>query len=120
MTSEEQRVGKTETAATRTATSTAVATVTRWREKAEGEYRRIKENAETYPYAWASYGVVYGVLGFWTAYRWRKLRKTETRVRDLQEQLRKLVESEESAATSTSTVTAPMEKPHHPVDKPQK
>ena len=64
------------------------------------QYKKIKENAETYPYVWGSYIVVYGGFGLWTAYRWRKLRKTEDRVRALQERLRKLVESEESSATS--------------------
>lgn len=63
----------------------------------EKQYHKIKEHAETYPYVWASYIVVYGGFGLWTAYRWRKLRKTEARVRTLQERLRKLVEAEESA-----------------------
>ncbi|KAJ1438982.1 hypothetical protein SESBI_02757 [Sesbania bispinosa] len=63
----------------------------------ERQYQKIKEHAETYPYVWASYIVVYGGFALWTAYRWRKLRKTEDRVRTLQERLRKLVEAEESA-----------------------
>ncbi|XP_057435725.1 uncharacterized protein LOC130728313 [Lotus japonicus] len=63
----------------------------------ETQYKKIKEHAETYPYVWASYIVVYGGFALWTTYRWRKLRKTETRVRTLQERLRKLVEAEESA-----------------------
>ncbi|RYR53997.1 hypothetical protein Ahy_A06g029255 [Arachis hypogaea] len=69
----------------------------------EKQYLKIKEHAETYPYVWASYIVVYGGFGLWAAYRWRKLRKTEDRVRNLQEKLRKLVEAEESA-TSTKVV----------------
>ncbi|RYR69657.1 hypothetical protein Ahy_A03g016210 [Arachis hypogaea] len=69
------------------------------------QYLKIKENAETYPYVWASYIVVYGGFGLWTAYRWKKLRKTEDRVKNLQEKLRKLVETEESAiSTSTKVV----------------
>ncbi|KAL5581992.1 hypothetical protein UlMin_014434 [Ulmus minor] len=69
----------------------------------EEQYRKAKENAETYPYVWASYIVVYGGFGLWTAYRWRKLRKTEDRVRAKQEILRKLVEAEESAKSSSSS-----------------
>ncbi|XVF63332.1 hypothetical protein PTKIN_Ptkin09bG0079500 [Pterospermum kingtungense] len=65
-------------------------------------YQKIKEHAETYPYVWGSYTLVYGGLALWTIYRWRKLRKTEDRVRALQERLRKLVENEESANSSTS------------------
>ncbi|KAL1324490.1 hypothetical protein HN51_034685 [Arachis hypogaea] len=69
------------------------------------QYFKIKENAETYPYVWASYIVVYGGFGLWTAYRWKKLRKTEDRVKNLQEKLRKLVEAEEYAiSTSTKVV----------------
>ncbi|KAL1324486.1 hypothetical protein HN51_034677 [Arachis hypogaea] len=69
------------------------------------QYLKIKENAETYPYVWASYIVVYGGFGLWTAYRWKKLRKTEDRVKNLQEKLRKLVETEEYAiSTSTKVV----------------
>ncbi|XAR49108.1 hypothetical protein NMG60_11032178 [Bertholletia excelsa] len=66
----------------------------------EERYRKIKENAETYPYVWASYVVVYGGFGLWFAYRWRKLRKTEDRVRVLQQRLRKLVETQESATSA--------------------
>ncbi|KAF7845548.1 uncharacterized protein G2W53_002453 [Senna tora] len=73
------------------------------RETLENQYHKIKEHAETYPYVWASYIVVYGGFGLWTAYRWRKLRKTEDRVRALQAKLRQLVEAEESA-TSTKVV----------------
>ncbi|CAL0328213.1 unnamed protein product [Lupinus luteus] len=66
-------------------------------------YLKIKEHAEAYPYVWASYIVVYGGFALWTGYRWRKLRRTETSVRNLQERLRKLVEANESA-TSTKAV----------------
>ncbi|GLU06725.1 hypothetical protein SLE2022_237260 [Rubroshorea leprosula] len=75
-------------------------------EMIQERYRKIKEHAETYPYVWASYIVVYGGFGLWTAYRWRKLRKTEDRVRALQERLRKLVE-EESANPTTPVQKAP-------------
>ncbi|KAL1810219.1 hypothetical protein ACET3Z_027209 [Daucus carota] len=78
-------------------------------------YRRLKENAETYPYVWASYAVVYVGFGLWTTYRWRKLRRTEDRVRVLQARLHKLVEAEESATskavpdmTATSTAVPKM------------
>lgn len=73
------------------------------------QYRKIREHAETYPYVWASYLVVYGGFGLWATYRWRKLRKTEDRVRALQERLRKLVDTEESAGSATAT---PVEKFH--------
>ncbi|KAK4764194.1 hypothetical protein SAY87_013632 [Trapa incisa] len=71
----------------------------------EEQYKRIKENAETYPYVWASYIVVYGGFGLWMTYRWRKLRRTEDRVRALQEKLRKIVEAEQSAKVSSSSTT---------------
>lgn len=66
-----------------------------WGGKIEEQYRKIKEHAETYPYVWGSYILVYGGFGLWLTYRWRKLRKTEDRVRGLQERLRKLVEAEQ-------------------------
>lgn len=75
----------------------------------EHHYKRLKENAETYPYVWASYAVVYVGFGLWTTYRWRKLRRTEDRVRVLQARLQKLVEAEESAtvkAVPDSTTSA--------------
>ncbi|KAJ4883121.1 Uncharacterized protein Rs2_33214 [Raphanus sativus] len=45
--------------------------------------------------------LVYGGLFLWTAYRWRKLRRTEDRVRGLQTKLRKLVQDEQAAATKS-------------------
>ncbi|KAI3435462.1 uncharacterized protein J3R85_006071 [Psidium guajava] len=73
-----------------------------WKEMVEEQYRKIKENAETYPYVWASYILVYGGFALWTTYRWRVLRRTEDRVRVLQERLRKLAEAEESASSVSS------------------
>ena len=87
-----------------------------WGGKLEEQYRKMKENAETYPYVWASYIVVYGGFGLWFTYRWRKLRKTEDRVRTLQARLRKLVEAEESASSTTSVGKAQMP----PTDKASK
>ncbi|KAF5446220.1 hypothetical protein F2P56_031862 [Juglans regia] len=81
---------------------TTGAPVLGWRAMVEERYQKIKENAETYPYVWASYIVVYGGFGLWFTYRWRKLRKTEDRVRVLQERLRKLVEAEESKSSAAS------------------
>ncbi|CAN4085576.1 unnamed protein product [Withania somnifera] len=78
---------------------------TNWAVKMQEQYQKIKENAETYPYVWGSYIVVYGGFGLWFAYRWRRLRKTEDRVRVLQDRLRKLVQAEES--TSSSITKAP-------------
>ncbi|KAI3445100.1 hypothetical protein Pfo_001765 [Paulownia fortunei] len=74
-----------------------------WGGKIEEQYRKIKEHAETYPYVWGSYILVYGGFGLWLTYRWRKLRRTEDRVRVLQERLRKLVETEQS--TNSAAVT---------------
>ncbi|XP_031113389.1 uncharacterized protein LOC116017025 [Ipomoea triloba] len=85
-----------------------------WVGRIQEQYGKIKENAETYPYVWGSYIVVYGGFGLWFAYRWRKLRKTEDRVRGLQEQLRKLVESQEPGSSSggaTSGTRPPHDKP---------
>lgn len=78
---------------------------TNWADKIQQHYRKIKENAETYPYVWGSYIVVYGGFGLWFAYRWRKLRKTENRVRVLQDRLRKLVEAEGSTSCSSAATS---------------
>ncbi|MQM03047.1 hypothetical protein Taro_035819 [Colocasia esculenta] len=72
-----------------------------WMERVEDRWHKIREHAETYPYVWASYIFVYGGLGVYITWRWRKLRATEQRVRVLQEQLRKLVEAEEAAASGS-------------------
>lgn len=74
--------------------------------KLEMKYREIKENAETYPYVWGSYIVVYGGFALWTGYRWRKLRKTEDRVRVLQAKLRQRYEAEQLAKQSANSVTS--------------
>lgn len=73
-----------------------------WRGKLEEQYQRIKSHAETYPYVWGSYILVYGGLGLWLTYRWRRLRNTEDRVRVLQERLRKLVEAEQPTNSTPS------------------
>lgn len=73
------------------------------------QYKKIKENAESYPYVWGSYIIVYGTMGLWIAYRWRALRKMEDRVRALQERYRQQYESEQSAATSVQK-TPPTDK----------
>ncbi|XP_021734596.1 uncharacterized protein LOC110701283 [Chenopodium quinoa] len=73
--------------------------------KVEAKYHELKKHAETYPYVWGSYAVVYGGFGLWFAYRWRRLRKTEDRVRVLQERLRQLAQAEESGSTSSSAST---------------
>ncbi|KAJ0092069.1 hypothetical protein Patl1_26073 [Pistacia atlantica] len=86
---------------------------------AEEQYRKIKEHAETYPYVWASYIVVYGGFALWTTYRWRKLRKTEDRVRALHERLQKIVKNRESASSTTSDKKVPQsaEKTSQSADK---
>ncbi|CAI0455230.1 unnamed protein product [Linum tenue] len=71
------------------------------------QYRKLKEHAESYPYVWGSYIVVYGGFGLYLTYRWRKLRQTEDRVRGLQERLRKLAQTQDSAtAASSSSATS--------------
>ncbi|CAD5197408.1 unnamed protein product [Musa acuminata subsp. burmannicoides] len=77
-----------------------------WQGRVEDEWRRIKEHAETYPYVWGSYILVYGSLSAYLAYRWRKLRRTEDRVRTLRERLRTLVEAEGSAAAAGTAGSA--------------
>lgn len=64
------------------------------------QYRKTKEHAETYPYVWGSYILVYGTLGCWLSWRWRKLRNMEDRVRALQERIRKQAEADELAESS--------------------
>lgn len=51
-----------------------------WAAKIKEQWRTTKEHAETYPYVWASYIVVYGGLGVYATYKWRKLRRMEDRV----------------------------------------
>ncbi|CAN1158114.1 hypothetical protein LINPERPRIM_LOCUS11671 [Linum perenne] len=70
------------------------------------QYRKLKEHAEAYPYVWGSYIVVYGGFGLWFAYRWRKLRQTENRVRNLQERLGKLAQTQEPGASSSSLTSS--------------
>ncbi|KAI3775321.1 hypothetical protein L1987_49892 [Smallanthus sonchifolius] len=65
------------------------------------QYRKAKENAEAYPYVWGSYLIVYGGFGLWVAYRYKKLRNTEDRVRALQEKLRTLRQERESNVKSS-------------------
>jgi hypothetical protein len=76
--------------------------------KLEEQWRKTKGHAETYPYVWGSYILVYGGLGAYLTWRWRKLRRTEDRLRVIQERLRKLAAAEESQAASASgSTTAP-------------
>ncbi|KAF2953440.1 hypothetical protein DAI22_01g408100 [Oryza sativa Japonica Group] len=69
--------------------------------KLEEQWRKTKEHAETYPYVWGSYILVYGGLAAYLTWRWCKLRRTEDRVRGLQARLRQLAAAEESQAAST-------------------
>lgn len=82
-------------------------TYTGWPGMIQQQYLKIKENAQTYPYVWGSYIVVYGGFGLWFTYRWRKLRRTEDRVRVLQDRLRKLVEAEDSASSAVAEKVPP-------------
>lgn len=87
-----------------------------WGGKIEERYRKIKEHAETYPYVWGSYILVYGGFSLWLTYRLRKLRQTEDRVRGLQERLCKQVEAEQS--TKSAGVTEQSAKSHSSENKP--
>ncbi|KAK7395375.1 hypothetical protein VNO78_15927 [Psophocarpus tetragonolobus] len=105
-------------------TDQATSTAMDLKDKLEKQYLKVKEHAETYPYVWASYIVVYGGFALWTTYRWRKLRKTEDRVRTLQERLRKRYEAEESSSStkviekgSTTSATKVVEKGSTSSDK---
>ncbi|KAL1563805.1 hypothetical protein AAHA92_06229 [Salvia divinorum] len=69
-----------------------------WLQKIEERFRKTKEDVEAYPYVWGSYILVYGGFGLWLTYRWRALRKTEDRVRALQEKIRKQREEASSSA----------------------
>ncbi|KAJ4798473.1 transmembrane protein [Rhynchospora pubera] len=65
-------------------------------DRLQEQWHKTKEHAETYPYVWGSYILVYSGLGAYLTWRWRKLRRTEDRVRALQERLKKLVEADEA------------------------
>ncbi|CAF1788552.1 unnamed protein product [Brassica napus] len=83
----------------------------------EEQYKKLRDHAEAYPYVWGSYTVVYGGLFLWTAYRWRKLRRTEDRVRGLQTKLRKLVQDEQAAAVTASKSAQSVDKSSSVSDK---
>ncbi|KAK1433410.1 hypothetical protein QVD17_10320 [Tagetes erecta] len=70
------------------------------------QYRKAKENAEAYPYVWASYVIVYGGFGLWVAYRLKKLRNTEDRVKALQEKLRAVRQERDPTSSATGTENA--------------
>lgn len=72
----------------------------------ENRYKKIKEHAETYPYVWGSYILVYGGFGLWFAYRYRKLLRTEDRVRALQARLREMVEKDKIVEAEKSSNSA--------------
>ncbi|CAL4960324.1 unnamed protein product [Urochloa decumbens] len=87
----------------------------------EGQWRKAKEHAETYPYVWGSYILVYGGLGAYLAWRWGKLRRAEDRVRILQDRLRKLAAAEEQATSSyASNAPTPPPPPQQPAAGPSK
>ncbi|KAL8170801.1 hypothetical protein V2J09_022605, partial [Rumex salicifolius] len=66
-----------------------------WAGKIEERYMKAKENVEGCLYVYASYALVYGGFGLWFAYRWTRLRRTESRVRGLQTRLQELVEAQQ-------------------------
>lgn len=74
--------------------------------KIERQWQRSAEHAETHPYVWASYGVVWVGLAIYTTYKWRKLRRMEDRVRALQQKLKHLVDAEEAAKIQEAEAAA--------------
>ncbi|KAL3691017.1 hypothetical protein R1sor_004668 [Riccia sorocarpa] len=58
-------------------------------------FQQIKDHWESYPYVWASYMVVFGGLGIYSAYRWRALRKVENELLKYQEKLKQTMTAEE-------------------------
>lgn len=76
------------------------------RKKLEDQFHRTREHAETYPYVWASYAVVWGGFGILTIYKWRKLRRMEDRVRALQQKLKHIVDAEEAAKIQEAEAAA--------------
>ncbi|KAK1417127.1 hypothetical protein QVD17_26249 [Tagetes erecta] len=83
--------------------NTSLLTVGGFKNAVFEQYRKAKENAEAYPYVWASYLIVYGGFGLWVTYRYKKLRNTEDRVRTLQERLRAIRQEQDSTSPSTLT-----------------
>lgn len=88
--------------------------------KLREQWRSTKEHAETYPYVWGSYILVYGGLGAYITWRWCKLRRTEDRIRALQARLRQLAAAEESQAASAATPPPPLQPPPPPPTGPGK
>eukprot|EP00252_Welwitschia_mirabilis_P018393 TRINITY_DN40891_c0_g1_i1.p2 TRINITY_DN40891_c0_g1~~TRINITY_DN40891_c0_g1_i1.p2 ORF type:complete len:107 (-),score=16.53 TRINITY_DN40891_c0_g1_i1:305-592(-) len=74
--------------------------------KLEDQWQRTVKHAQTYPYVWASYGVVYGTLGILLTYKWRNLRKHEERVRALQLKLKQMHEAKEAAAKAQAQASS--------------
>ncbi|XP_071689237.1 uncharacterized protein [Rutidosis leptorrhynchoides] len=93
-------------------TNTSLLTAGGFGRKILEQYRKAKENAEAYPYVWGSYLIVYGGFGLWVAYRYKKLRNTEDRVRALQERLRILRQEREpkSSAAASESVKSSIDK----------
>ncbi|KAL2614024.1 hypothetical protein R1flu_025716 [Riccia fluitans] len=58
-------------------------------------FQKIRDHWDSYPYVWASYMVVFGGLGIYSAYRWRALRKVENELLKFQEKLKQTMTAEE-------------------------
>ncbi|BBN10672.1 hypothetical protein MPTK1_5g05490 [Marchantia polymorpha subsp. ruderalis] len=58
-------------------------------------WRKTKAHWNSYPYVWASYFVVFGGLGVYSAYRWKALRKVEDELLRFQDKLRNTMTMEE-------------------------
>ncbi|CAM6118475.1 unnamed protein product [Calypogeia fissa] len=63
----------------------------------EDRWERTKDHFNSFPYVWASYSVVFGGLGLYTAYRWRALRRAEDELLRFQEKLKQTMTPKEIA-----------------------
>uniref|UniRef100_A0A0D9V831 Uncharacterized protein n=1 Tax=Leersia perrieri TaxID=77586 RepID=A0A0D9V831_9ORYZ len=86
--------------------------------KLEEQWRKTKEHAETYPYVWGSYILVYGGLAAYLTWRWTKLRRTEDRVRGLQARLRQIEERQAASSPPPPSEQPPLAEPGNPTSGP--
>eukprot|EP00271_Cylindrocystis_brebissonii_P014590 TRINITY_DN35989_c0_g1_i1.p1 TRINITY_DN35989_c0_g1~~TRINITY_DN35989_c0_g1_i1.p1 ORF type:complete len:100 (-),score=6.81 TRINITY_DN35989_c0_g1_i1:1030-1329(-) len=63
------------------------------------ELAGIRTHIETYPYVWASYVVVFGGLGAYSAYRWQRMRAAEREVLRLQEAIKRAMAAKPEGCT---------------------
>eukprot|EP00270_Netrium_digitus_P018668 TRINITY_DN7133_c2_g1_i1.p1 TRINITY_DN7133_c2_g1~~TRINITY_DN7133_c2_g1_i1.p1 ORF type:complete len:100 (+),score=27.60 TRINITY_DN7133_c2_g1_i1:187-486(+) len=59
-------------------------------QKVEESWGSIKQHYNEFPFVWASYFVVLGGLGIYSARAWREMRRAENRLMTLQNELKRL------------------------------